>query len=119
MEEEGARSRPEDYGGEGGGLWRGRGKEKGGGAVAPWGLRGGAIVWVCLVLSIVFEYILGELTTVIIFSVTIYLIKGLNENLLITVSLIIALVVSFIIASGFTKKLIYRKKKTNVKECNK
>lgn len=69
--------------------------------------------------SIVFEYILGELTTVIIFSVTIYLIKGLNENLLITVSLIIALVVSFIIASGFTKKLIYRKKKTNVKECNK
>ena len=37
---------------EGGGK-----KEKGGGAVAPWGLRGGAIVWVCLVLSIVFEYI--------------------------------------------------------------
>ena len=37
----GARSRPENYGGEGGGLWRGRGKEKGGGAVAPWGLRGG------------------------------------------------------------------------------
>lgn len=69
--------------------------------------------------SIVFEYILGELTTVIIFSAGIYLIKGLDENLLVTVSLVIALVVSFIIVSSFTKKLIYRKKKTNVKDCDK
>lgn len=61
--------------------------------------------------SIVCEYILGELTTVIIFFAGLYLIKSLDENILISVSLIIALLFSFIIVSFFTKKLIYRKKR--------